>query len=100
MEYIKGIPRDQLHLFENKLDEIVSEDNPVRFIDVYVQILNLMELGFKVPNCKTGRPPYAPETLLKIYIYGYLNRIRSSRKLERECIRNNENDMANRKFST
>jgi transposase len=90
--YIKGISREQLYLFENKLDDMISEDNPVRFIDAYVEKLDLLKLGFTNPGTDggKGRPPYNPAVMLKIYIYGYLNRIRSSRKLESECKRNTE----------
>jgi len=90
--YINGTSREQLYLFENKLDDIIPEDNPVRFIDAYVDKLNLLDLGFINPGTDggKGRPPYNPAVMLKIYIYGYLNRIRSSRKLESECRRNTE----------
>lgn len=90
--YINGISREQLYLFENKLDDMISEDNPVRFIDAYVDKLDLLKLGFTDPgtNGGKGRPPYNPSMMLKIYMYGYLNRIRSSRKLEAECGRNTE----------
>jgi len=90
--YINGISREQLYLFENKLDDMISEDNPVRFIDAYVDKLDLIKPGFRNPGTDggKGRPPYNPATMLKIYIYGYLNRIRSSRKLESECKRNTE----------
>ena len=90
--YIEGTPREQLILFEEKLDDIVSEDNIVRFIDVYISKLDLEGLGFKMPKNPEGqgRPPYRPSTILKIYLYGYLNRLRSSRKLENECKRNVE----------
>lgn len=90
--YIQGISREQLYLFKNKLDDIISEDNPVRFIDEYIDRLDLLKLGFKNPGTDggKGRPPYNPSMMLKIYIYGYLNRIRSSRKLESECGRNTE----------
>jgi len=90
--YINGINREQLYLFENKLDDVISEDNPVRFIDAYVDKLDLLKLGFSNPGTDggKGRPPYNPAMMLKIYIYGYLNRIRSSRKLESECRRNTE----------
>jgi len=90
--YINGTSREQLNLFDNKLDDIISDNNPVRFIDAYVDKLNLSQLGFNNSGTKEGkgRPPYAPEVMLKIYIYGYLNRIRSSRKLETECGRNTE----------
>jgi transposase len=71
---------------------MISEDNPVRFLDAYVDKIDLFELGFKNPGTDggKGRPPYNPAMMLKIYIYGYLNRIRSSRKLESECGRNTE----------
>lgn len=90
--YINGEPREQLNLFEEKLDDIVSEDNIVRFIDAFVNKLDLERLNFKMPKNLEwkGRPSYKPSTMLKIYIYGYLNRIRSSRKLENECSRNVE----------
>ena len=90
--YINGTSRNQLYLFENKLDDIISAENPVRFIDAYVDKLDLLKLGFTNPGTDggKGRPPYNPSMMLKIYIYGYLNRIRSSRKLEAECGRNME----------
>ena len=90
--YINGTSREQLYLFESKLDDIISEDNPVRFIDAYVDKLDLLKLGFTNPGKDggQGRPPYNPAMMLKIYIYGYLNRIRSTRKLESECKRNTE----------
>lgn len=90
--YINGTNREQLYLFENKLDDMISEDNPVRFIDAYVDKLDLLKLGFSNPGTDggKGRPPYNPAMMLKVYIYGYLNRIRSSRKLESECGRNTE----------
>lgn len=73
------------------MDDFVSEDNPVRVIDVFVDHLNLLDLGFESVNSKwTGRPDYHPATMLKLYIYGYLNRIQSSRRLEKECHRNLE----------
>lgn len=90
--FITGTSRDQLNLFEEKLDELLSPDNPARFIDAYVDKLDLKKIGFKIPGTHggKGRPPYEPSMMLKIYIYGYLNRIRSSRKLETECNRNIE----------
>lgn len=90
MHYIDGVPRDQLVLFAERLDDAIGEENPVRFLDAYVEQLNLVSLGFKQPAMVKGRPPYRPGLLLKIYIYGYLNRIRSSRKLEKECQKNIE----------
>ncbi len=90
--FIEETPREQLNLFEEKLDDIISKDNPVRFIDAYVEKLDLIKLGFqeKGTGGGKGRPPYKTSTLLKIYIYGYLNKVRSSRKLEAECARNVE----------
>jgi transposase len=91
MSYIEGESREQGILFPEALDEYIGEDNAVRFIDAYVDGLQMEELGFKQTAPKeTGRPPYDPRDLLKLYIYGYLNRLRTSRMLERECGRNVE----------
>jgi len=89
--FVQGQERSQGTLFPACLDEYVSEDNPVRVIDVFVDELNLRALGFErvIPQA-TGRPAYHPAALLKIYIYGYLNRIPSSRRLEQETGRNLE----------
>lgn len=90
-EHIPGFERDQDVLFPDTLDEYVDEENPVRFIDAFVDSLDLKALGFKrVEPEETGRPSYDPSDLLKLYMYGYLNHIRTSRKLERECQRNTE----------
>jgi transposase len=91
MGYIAGIAREQLILFPESLDDYIALDNPVRFIDAWVDSLDLATLGFSdtVP-AETGRPGYDPRAILKLYIYGYLNRVRSSRKLEQECQRNVE----------
>src|ERR1700758_2869750 len=89
--YVEGQDRSQTTLFPESLDEYIAEDNPVRVVDVYVDELDLAELGFGgVEPEATGRPAYHPATLLKIYVYGYLNRVQSSRRLERECQRNIE----------
>jgi transposase len=89
--FVEGEDRSQSVLFPERLDEWIDEDNPVRVIDVFVDELNLGQLGFDgVQPAETGRPAYHPATLLKIYIYGYLNRIQSSRRLEREAQRNVE----------
>ena len=91
MKYIEGTPREQMLLFPESIDEYIEVDNPVRFIDAFVDSLDLAAAGFeRTTLAATGRPPYAPGDLLKLYIYGYLNRIRSSRKLEQECHRNVE----------
>ena len=89
--FIEGEDRSQSTLFPEHLDDYIAEDNPVRVIDVFVDELDLQELGFEgVQPEVTGRPAYHPGSLLKIYIYGYLNRIQSSRRLERETQRNVE----------
>jgi len=90
VEYIKGISRDQLFLFNECLDEIIDKNNIVRFIDAYVDALDMKELGFIIPELNTGTPPYSSQLKLKIYIYGYFEKIRSSRRLEKECGRNKE----------
>ena len=91
MGYIEGQDRNQIILFPESIDDYISGSNPVRLIDVYVDQLDLEKLGFKRAASPTmGRPPYNPKYLLKLYIYGYLNRIRSSRRLEHEAARNIE----------
>jgi transposase len=89
--FIQSTDRTQVTLFPEQLEDYVAEDNPVRVVDVFVEQLNLGQLGFaRVAPMKTGRPAYHPAVLLKLYIYGYLNRIQSSRRLERESQRNLE----------
>jgi transposase len=89
--FIEGDERSQSVLFPERLDDWIPEDNPVRVIDVFVDELDLGALGFERSEpAETGRPGYHPATLLKIYVYGYLNRIQSSRRLEREAQRNVE----------
>lgn len=89
--FIEGESRNQSTLFPESLDDYVREDNPVRVIDVFVDELDLGELGFsRIEPCVTGRPAYHPSVLLKLYVYGYMNRIHSSRRLERESQRNVE----------
>lgn len=91
MSYITGFDRTQTALFPVPIDQIIDPENEVRFIDLFVDSLKLSEFGFKdVGLNQNGRPPYHPADLLKLYIYGYLNRIRSSRGLEKECKRNIE----------
>lgn len=89
MGHITGQSRYQATLFPEVLDEVVGRDDPVRVIDAFVDTLDLAELGFsKVAAEEIGRPPYAPGDLLKLYIYGYVHRIRASRRLEAEAYRN------------
>jgi transposase len=91
MTHVTGALRHQLTLFPEVLDDMVSAVHPVRVIDAFVDALDLARPGFsKVEAEATGRPPYRPGDLLKLYVYGYLNRVRSSRHLEREAIRNIE----------
>lgn len=89
--FIEGEDRQQVALLPECLDDYIGEDNPVRVVDVFVEELDLQALGFKGADpAAAGRPAYHPAVLLKLYIYGYLNRIQSSRRLEREAQRNVE----------
>src|SRR5580704_18673987 len=89
--FVQGDNRTQSFLLPEALDDYVTDTNPVRVVDVFVDELDLQKLGFEgVEPALTGRPSYHPEVMLKIYIYGYLNRIQSSRRLEREAQRNIE----------
>src|SRR5215467_3629745 len=89
--FIEGEARSQSLLFPERLDDWIEEENPVRVIDAFVDELDMKALGFEgVIPAETGRPAYHPATLLKIYVYGYLNRVQSSRRLEREAQRNVE----------
>ena len=91
MSYIDGVSRDQTTLFPDSLDDFVAADQPVRVIDAFVDGLDVAALGFAGSTDELmGRPRYRPQDLLKLYVYGYLNQIRSSRRLERECHRNVE----------
>ncbi len=89
--FVEGVDRSQSSMFPERLEDWIGEDNPVRVIDVFVDELDLGGLGFdRVEPRETGRPGYHPSVLLKLYIYGYLNRVQSSRRLEREAGRNVE----------
>jgi transposase len=91
MNHRTGLDRSQTLLFPERLEDYVAANNPVRFLDAFVGSLDLHALGFARAQCAvTGRPPYDPAALLKLYLYGYLHRIRSSRLLEAECLRNVE----------
>ncbi len=88
--FIEGEDRSQATLFPERLDDYVAENNPVRVIDVFIDDLDISGLGFKTESAATGRPGYHPKTMLKLYVYGYLNRVQSSRRLETEAGRNIE----------
>lgn len=91
MDHINGIVREQITLLPEAIEDYISAENPVRFLDAFVDQLDTLKSGFCHAEVKeTGRPPYNPKDLLKLYLYGYLNRIRSSRLLERETQRNLE----------
>lgn len=90
MKFIQGTDRTQLALFPTCLDDSLDFDNETRLIDLFVNSLDLTSLGFKMEFIDNGRPAYHPGDLLRLFIYGYLNRIRSSRALEKECRRNIE----------
>jgi transposase len=91
MDHIHGLNREQIILFPEALDDYISQNNPVRFIDAFAESIDLSSPGFqRVIPADTGRPPYHPGDLLRLYIYGYLNRVRSSRRLEKETNRNME----------
>jgi transposase len=88
--FIEGLDRSQSTFLPECIDDYVDEDNPVRAVDAFVDMLDLAALGFGVEPEATGRPGYHPATMLKLFVYGYLNQVQSSRKLERECGRNLE----------
>src|SRR5690242_14226132 len=91
MKHRCGLDRSQTLLFPERLEDYVAGENPVRFLDAFVENLDLAQLGFTKAICATtGAPPYPPAALLKLYLYGYLHRVRSSRGLEAECQRNVE----------
>ena len=90
MHYIQGKNREQSTLFPQSLDQIIAADNEVRIIDIFVESINISDYKFVTKTSLEGRPAYNPKDLLKLYVYGYLNSIRSSRMLEKECRRNIE----------
>ena len=91
MRYIQGTDRQQTTLLPERVDDYISENNPVRFIDAFIDGLDLQKLDFKYSETKeTGRMPYNPADLLKLYTYGYLNKLRSSRRLEKSTHQNIE----------
>jgi len=90
MKFIQGHNRTQINLFPVSLDQSIDQDNEVRIIDLFVDSLPVKEYGFRTDFPENGRPAYQPSDLLKLFIYGYLNKVRSSRDLEKECSRNIE----------
>jgi len=89
-DFIEGEARTQATLFPERVDDYVTQDNPIRVVDVFIDGINLSSMGFKITPAATGRPAYHPASMLKLYVYGYLNRVQSSRRLEREAGRNVE----------
>ena len=89
-KFIIGSDRSQIPLFASSMDQAIAQDNQVRLIDLFVDSLKLADFGFDFTFVENGRPAYHPADLLKLFIYGYLNRMRSSRVLEKECVRNIE----------
>src|SRR5664280_2803753 len=90
MKFIQGQSRDQINLFPVSLDRSIDPENEVRIIDLFVESLSIKDYGFRTDFAENGRPAYHPTDLLKLFIYGYLNKVRSSRDLEKECGRNIE----------
>ena len=88
--FIEGEDRTQATLFPERIDDYITEDSPVRVVDVFIDDLDISGLGFRTEPNATGRPSYHPKMMLKLYVYGYLNRVQSSRRLEREAQRNVE----------
>ena len=90
MKYINGQNREQVYIFPVSLEQAISKENDVRAIDAFVDSLPLAEFGFRLDFIENGRPASHPGDLLKLFLYGYLNKTRSSRYLEKECMRNIE----------
>ena len=90
MKFVHGHSRNQINLFPVSLDQSIDPDNEVRIIDLFVDSLSIKDYGFRMDYIENGRPAYHPSDLLKLFIYGYLNKVRSTRDLEKECKRNIE----------
>src|SRR5450756_2696462 len=90
MKFIQGHNRNQINLFPVSLDQSIDPENEVRIIDLFVDSLSIKDYGFRMDYIKNGRPAYHPADLLKLFIYGYMNKVRSIRDLEKECKRNIE----------
>lgn len=88
MKFIQGHNRNQIHLFPVSPDQSIDPENEVRIIDLFVESLSIKDYRFRTDFKENGRPAYHPTDLLKLFIYGYLNKVRSSRDLEKECKRN------------
>jgi transposase len=84
MKFIQGQNRKQINLFPVSLDQSIDQENEVRIIDLFIDKLSLKDFGFRTDFVENGRPAYHPSELLKLFIYGYLNKVRSSRDLEKE----------------
>jgi transposase len=91
MNHMNGLTREQITMFPEAIEDYITAENPVRFLDAFIDQLDTIKMGFCHAQVKeTGRPPYNPKDLLKLYLYGYLNRIRTSGLLERKTQRNLE----------
>ena len=90
MKFIQGHNRNRIHLSPVSLDQSIDPENEVRIIDLFAESLSIKDYGFRMDFQENGRPAYHPLDLLKLFIYGYLNKVRSSRDLEKECKRNIE----------
>jgi transposase len=88
MKFIQGQDRTQINLFPVSLDESIDPENEVRIIDLFVDSLSIKDFGFRMDFIENGRPAYHPADLLKLLIYGYMNKVRSTSDLEKECRRN------------
>ena len=88
MKFIQGQDRTQINLFPVSLDQTIDPENEVRVIDLFVDSLSIKDYGFRMDFIENGRPAYHPADLLKLFIYGYMNKVRSTRDLEKECGRN------------
>jgi transposase len=90
MKFIQGHNRTQINLFPVSLDQSIDPDNESRIIDLFVDSLSIKDYGFRMDFVENGRPAYHPTDILKLFIYGYMNKIRTTRDLEKECKRNIE----------
>jgi transposase len=96
MKFINGTSRNQLPLFSSSIDDAIAQDNEIRLIDLFVYSLKLPDFGFTFDFVENGRPVYHPSDLLKLFIYGYLNRMCSSKTLEKKCTKNSKGRLIER----